>query len=157
MHDNAETIRKFYACFGAKDAEGMVAFYADDIEFSDPVFPALKGDEARGMWRMLCSRAADLEVTASAIEADATSGKAHWDASYTFSATGRKVLNRIDASFTFRDGKIVKHRDRFDLWAWTRMALGAKGTLLGWSSIVQNAVRKQADKGLRAFLKKAGG
>jgi ketosteroid isomerase-like protein len=132
----------------------MVALYADDIEFSDPVFPALKGDEARAMWRMLCGRAADLRVEASGIEADEHSGKAHWDAHYTFSGTGRKVLNRIDARFTFRDGKIVKHQDTFDLWAWTRMALGLKGTLLGWSPIVQGAVRKQADKGLRAFMKK---
>lgn len=156
MHANAETIRKFYEHFGNKDAEGMVALYADDVEFSDPVFPALKGDEAKAMWRMLCARAADLRVDASAIEADETSGKAHWDAHYTFSATGRKVLNRIDATFTFRGGKIVKHQDSFDLWAWTRMALGLKGTLLGWSPIVQGAVRKQADKGLRSFMKKSG-
>lgn len=156
MHANAETIRKFYEHFGNKDAEGMVALYADDVEFSDPVFPALKGDEAKAMWRMLCARAADLRVDASGIEADESSGKAHWDAHYTFSATGRKVLNRIDATFTFREGKIVKHQDRFDLWAWTRMALGLKGTLLGWSPIVQGAVRKQADKGLRSFMKKSG-
>lgn len=154
MSDNAATIRQFYEHFGKRDAEGMVALYADDIEFSDPVFPALKGDEARAMWRMLCGRAADLRVEASGIEADEHSGKAHWDAHYTFSGTGRKVLNRIDARFTFRDGKIVKHQDTFDLWAWTRMALGLKGTLLGWSPIVQGAVRKQADKGLRAFMKK---
>lgn len=154
MHANAETIRKFYDCFGNKDAEGMVALYADDIEFSDPVFPALKGAEAKAMWRMLCARAADLRVEASSIEGDEHAGKAHWDAHYTFSATGRKVLNRIDARFTFRDGKIVKHQDSFDLWAWTRMALGFKGTLLGWSPIVRNAVRKQADKGLRIFMAK---
>lgn len=154
MHANAETIRRFYDCFGNKDAEGMVALYADDIEFSDPVFPALKGAEAKAMWRMLCARAADLRVEASDIEGDEHAGKAHWDAHYTFSATGRKVLNRIDARFTFRDGKIVKHQDSFDLWAWTRMALGFKGTLLGWSPIVRNAVRKQADKGLRIFMAK---
>ncbi|MFO0755265.1 MAG: nuclear transport factor 2 family protein [Byssovorax sp.] len=156
MSNNAETIRKFYECFGKRDAEGMVALYADDVSFSDPVFPALKGDEAKAMWRMLCGRAADLTVEASAIEADETTGKAHWDARYTFSATGRKVLNRIDARFVFRDGKIVEHKDSFDLWAWTRMALGLKGTLLGWSPIVQGAVRKQADKGLRSFMKKSG-
>jgi ketosteroid isomerase-like protein len=157
MHANEKTIREFYEHFAKKDAEGMVALYADDIEFSDPVFPNLKGEEAKAMWRMLCARAADLTVEASAIEADDTSGKAHWDARYTFSATGRKVLNRIDARFTFRDGKIVNHQDRFDLWAWTRMALGLKGALLGWTPLVKNAVRKQADKGLRIFMKKSGG
>ena len=28
-----------------------------------------------------------------------TTGRAHWDAHYRFSATGRLVLNRIDAAF----------------------------------------------------------
>ena len=39
-------------------------------------------------------------------------------ATYTFSATGRTVVNRIRARFDFRDGKIVRHVDSFDLWRW---------------------------------------
>src|SRR3954471_22198203 len=103
VHPNALAIKSFYDAFGRRDAEGMITHYAAEVEFSDPVFPALKGDEARSMWQMLCGRAADLRVEATGIEADDTTGKAHWDAWYTFSATGNKVLNRIDASFTFKD------------------------------------------------------
>ena len=54
-------------------------------------------------------------------------GRAHWDATYTYSATGRRVDNRIDATFAFRDGLIVRHDDRFDLWRWARQALGVQG------------------------------
>ena len=154
MHPNAKTIETFYTCFGKRDAEGMVACYAPDVEFSDPVFPALKGDEARSMWRMLTARAADLRVEASGIEGDDTSGRAHWDAYYTFSATGNKVVNRIDATFVFRDGKIVRHTDRFDLRVWAAQALGLKGKLLGWLPPVQNSIRANADKGLRAYMAK---
>lgn len=154
MHPNATTIETFYTSFGKRDAEGMIACYAPDVEFSDPVFPALRGDEARAMWRMLTERAADLRVEASGIEADDASGRAHWDAYYTFSATGNKVVNRIDATFTFRDGKIARHNDRFDLRAWAAQALGLKGKLLGWLPSVQNAIRANADKGLRAYIAK---
>jgi ketosteroid isomerase-like protein len=154
MHPNAQVLRDFYDAFRRLDAEGMVVHYADDVEFSDPVFQTLRGDEARGMWRMLCSRAKGLEVVASAIEADATSGKAHWDADYPFSGTGRMVHNRIDASFTFRDGKIVRHADTFDLWKWSGMALGLPGKLLGWSPPMQNKIRRTAKEGLVAFMKK---
>ena len=154
MHPNAQALRDFYDAFGRGDAEAMVAHYADDVEFSDPVFPMLRGDEARGMWRMLTSRAKDLKVVASAIDADATSGQAHWDADYTFSATGRLVKNRIDASFIFRDGKIVRHIDRFDLWKWSGMALGLPGKLMGWSPPIQNKIRRGAAEGLAAFMKK---
>ena len=154
MHANAQVLRDFYDAFGRRDAEAMVVHYADDVEFSDPVFPALRGDEARGMWRMLCARAKDLKVVASAIDADDNTGKAHWDADYLFSATGRMVKNRIDASFTFRDGKIVRHTDQFDLWKWSGMALGVPGKLLGWSPPLQNKIRRTAADGLAAYLKK---
>ena len=48
------------------------------------------------------------------------------------------------AAFRFEDGLIIDHRDSFDFWKWTRMALGVPGTLLGWSPIVQGKVRKQS-------------
>jgi ketosteroid isomerase-like protein len=154
MHPNAALLRDFYAAFGRRDAEGMIACYAPDVAFSDPVFPALRGDEARAMWRMLCERGKDLRVEASGIEADDTLGKAHWEAWYTFSATGQKVHNVIDATFGFRDGKIVRHADHFDLRRWAGMALGWKGKLLGWAPPLQGAIRRQADGGLRAYMRK---
>jgi ketosteroid isomerase-like protein len=147
-------IEKFYASFGKRDAEGMVACYAPDVVFSDPVFPSLQGQEAFAMWRMLTKRAADLRVEASGIEADDASGRAHWEAYYTFSQTGCRVHNRIDATFAFREGRIVRHTDRFDLRAWAAMALGLRGKLLGWAPAMQRAIRKNADKGLRAYMAK---
>ena len=68
------------------------------------------------------------------------------------SQTGRVVHNRSAARFRFRDGRIVEHVDTFDLWKWASMALGAKGTLLGWLPAVQGKIRAQADKGLRQFM-----
>lgn len=147
-----ELIAKFYGAFNRKDAETMAACYADDVVFADPVFPHLVGEEARDMWRMLCGRAADLVVEPSKI----TDTSAHWDATYTFTATGRKVLNRIDAEFVVENGKIKRHTDRFDLWKWTRMALGPTGLLLGWSPLVQNKVRGQAKDGLAKFRARKG-
>lgn len=54
MHPNATLLHEFYGAFAAHDADRMVACYAPDAEFSDPVFPLLRGDEVRAMWRMLC-------------------------------------------------------------------------------------------------------
>lgn len=92
-----------------------------------------------------------LTLEVSGIGADDTRGRAHWDARYTFSATGRKVLNRIDAAFEFRDGRIVRHVDRFDFWRWSRQALGLPGLLLGWSAALREKVRARAAKGLADF------
>jgi ketosteroid isomerase-like protein len=148
---NSELINCFYDAFNRLDAEAMAACYTDDVLFSDPVFGELRGQAAGDMWRMLTSRARDFSVRFDKVRADERSGRAHWVATYLFSQTGRTVVNDIQARFVFRDGKISEHHDHFDLWRWSRQALGAKGALLGWTPMVQNAIRAQAQKGLKAY------
>jgi len=151
MHPNAALVERFYAALDRRDPEAMLACYAPDVAFSDPVFPSLDAAGVGAMWRMLCARGRDLHVVASAIEADDAQGRAHWDATYSYSATGRRVENRIDASFAFRNGLIVRHDDRFDLWRWARQALGLPGLLLGWAPPMQKAIRAKAAEALAAW------
>lgn len=148
---NNALITRFYEACNRLDAEAMAACYTDDVLFSDPVFGELRGQQAGDMWRMLTSRAKDFSLTFDSVRADERSGAAHWVATYLFSQTGNTVINDIQARFVFRDGKIAEHHDQFDLWRWSRQALGAKGLLLGWTPFVQNAIRAQAQKGLKAF------
>jgi ketosteroid isomerase-like protein len=152
MADHAELIRSFYEAFGRRDHEAMAACYHPDVHFSDPVFPDLVGDEARAMWHMLCDQGQDLVVRASDITADGDTGSAHWEATYTFTPTGRKVHNRIDASFEFSDGLIIRHVDSFDLWKWLRMAVGWSGSVVGWTSSARAKVRQTGADGLRRFM-----
>ena len=152
MTSNTDLITSFYEAFERKDHAGMAACYHPEIHFSDPVFLDLNGDEARAMWHMLCERGTDLTVTFCDVHANDATGGARWEARYTLTQGGREIHNVIDASFEFRDGLIVRHRDDFDLWRWTRMALGPTGTLAGWSPPVQNKVRATAMSGLRRFM-----
>ena len=144
-------ITQFYQAFQRLDAEAMSACYTDDVVFSDPAFGELRGRDAGDMWRMLTTRAKDFSLTFDNVRSDERTGAAHWVATYLFSQTGNTVVNDIQARFVFRDGKICEHHDSFDLWAWSRQALGFKGLLLGWTPAVRNAVRAQAMKGLKAF------
>ena len=149
---NRLLIEKFYRSFAQKDAEGMVSCYADNVTFEDPAFGQLHGEQARDMWRMLIARGKEaLEVTYSNIEADAESGSASWEAKYLFSKTGRPVHNRISAQFKFEQGKITWHKDEFNLWRWSAMALGWPGILLGFTPMVKNKIRQEALKGLTKF------
>ena len=72
-------------------------------------------------------------------------------ATYTFSGSGRKVVNRIDARFTFRDGLIATHVDTFDLWRWASQALGPVSLLLGWTPFLRAKIRAQAAQSLAKF------
>ncbi len=154
VHPNEKLIRDFYAAFALRDADGMARCYHPDIVFTDPAFPLLKGNDAGAMWRMLVSRGKDLQLTLVEASADDDGGRAIWEARYTFSQTGRPVVNRIRAAFAFRDGLIVRHVDQFPFWKWSRQALGPIGVLLGWSGPLKSLVRKKAAASLAAFIAK---
>jgi hypothetical protein len=98
------------------------------------------------MWRALSGRAKDMTVSYRDASASDTAGSAHWTARYTFTGTGRRVVNEIDAAFRFRDGLIVRHVDSFNFWRWSRMALGRPGLLLGWTPMLRDRVRRQSAK-----------
>jgi hypothetical protein len=104
------------------------------------------------MWMMLTERGKDLKIEYRDLRADDRAGSAHWEAWYTFTQTGRRVHNVIDAQFEFKDGLIRRHVDDFDFHRWAGQALGPVGKLLGWTPFLQNAIRRKARAGLDAYL-----
>jgi ketosteroid isomerase-like protein len=144
QHPNANLIERFYSALSARDGAAMARCYGPGATFEDPAFGKLDAGDAGAMWRMLTSRAGDLTVDVSQIDADDRAGSARWIAHYTFTQTGRPVVNDIRASFRFADGLISEHRDRFGWWRWARQALGPLGLLLGWNPLFHNAVRNKA-------------
>ncbi len=152
MHPNSELLQKFYTAFNERNYAAMIDCYHADVEFSDPVFPSLKGKEAGAMWHMLCKQALALKIEASGFDANESTGNARWQAWYPFSATKRDVHNIVTAKFEFKDGKIIKHTDVFNFWRWTRQALGPAGYLLGWSNRLHKTVSKKAMGSLQKFI-----
>jgi ketosteroid isomerase-like protein len=150
--DNAALVERFYAAFDRRDGDAMAACYAPDAHFHDPVFGDLTGAEAGAMWRMLTRGSRDLTVELAAHEADGERGSARWIARYTFSQTGRPVVNDVKASFRFADGLITEHIDRFGFWAWSRQALGRNGLLLGWTPFLRKKVGSGARDGLDKYI-----
>jgi ketosteroid isomerase-like protein len=154
MNTNEKLIHQFYTAFQHKDYVTMQELYHPKASFSDPVFHNLKSQEVKAMWEMLITSGKDLKVSFSQVTATDTTGTCRWEAWYTFSRTGRKVHNIIDASFEFQDGKILRHVDVFDFWRWSRQALGVSGLLLGWTAVIRNKVSEMARKSLRKFMNK---
>jgi ketosteroid isomerase-like protein len=154
---SAELIERFYAAFDRRDGDAMAACYAPDAVFRDPVFGQLDAAQAGAMWRMLTGRAEDLSVELAEHAADRETGSARWIARYTFTQTGRPVVNDVRASFKFRDGLIVEHADRFSWWKWARQALGPVGVWLGWTPQLQLRVHRQARAGLARWMQERDG
>ena len=153
MSGNKQIIEKFYSAFQQLDYKGMQSCYSDDIVFSDPVFLLLKGNEVRAMWEMLCKNARDFSLSFSDIELiDHEYATCSWTASYTFSRTGRKVVNHIKAFMRLKDGKIIEHSDGFRLSTWAAQALGWKGVLFGWTGFMKRGIQKNARRNLAYFI-----
>jgi ketosteroid isomerase-like protein len=147
-----ELIERFYAAFDRRDGDAMAACYAPDATFVDPVFGRLDAEQAGAMWRMLTGQAEDLRVELAEHEADESSGSARWIARYTFTRTGRPVVNEVRAKFRFADGLIVEHVDKFNFWRWSRQALGRSGTLLGWTPSLRLRVHRDARRRLAGWM-----
>ncbi|MBL7816587.1 MAG: nuclear transport factor 2 family protein [Saprospiraceae bacterium] len=153
--DNKAIIEHFYQSFAKGDAESMVSHYADNITFEDPAFGRLQGKDAKDMWRMLINNNRDgIKITYGNVQANDTTGSANWQAEYTFSQTGRFVVNKIHASFVFKNGQIIQHTDYFDMWRWSRQALGLSGWLLGWSGFMKNKIQQRTNSLLAKYQKK---
>lgn len=153
MTDNKSVIDNFYQAFQKLDADGMKACYSDHPLFNDPVFGMLEGQEVGAMWEMLCRNARDFKLEYSNIQLlDEEYCTCLWTAEYTFSKTGRKVVNHIKAHMRIQQGRITEHTDQFNFWKWSRQALGISGWLLGWSHILRNKVHKTAIAGLTRYM-----
>ena len=152
MNKNELTITKLYQSFRDFDPDGMASCYHQDIRFEDPAFGVLQGVDVMHMWRMLIHRAKpNIQITCADVQADTQNGRAHWEAIYPFSMTGKTVHNKIDATFEFQDNKIIKHTDQFDLHKWAAMAFGWKGKLFGGMGFFQNKIKSTARAGLEKW------
>jgi len=152
VNDLGPVIERLYEGLRSPGGEARAACYTADARFSDPAFGELRGDQVGAMWRMLTSQSTGIEVDLSNVEIRGDAGSARWVARYTFGPSGRRVENRITATYRFRDGRISDHVDRFSMWRWSRQALGPIGWLLGWSPMVSRRVRRQALRNLDRFI-----
>jgi len=149
--DTTKLIETFYMGLREGNGDKMIACYHDDVVFEDPAFGKLKSNDAKKMWLMLCEKGKETKIEFSQIEANEVSGSAHWEAWYNFSQTGRPVHNIIDAKFEFKNGKIIKHIDYFNLHRWASQAMGWKGKILGGTNFFKKKLHQQTKATLHKF------
>jgi len=150
--NNKDFIIRFYTAFQTLNYEEMQRAYHAEAQFSDPVFGTLNSAEVKAMWQMLLTRGKDLQVVFSNVHATQKTGECRWEAWYTFSKTGRPVHNIIRSSFEFKDGLIFRQHDSFNIWRWSRQALGLAGLFLGWTPLIQRKISDSARQSLKKFM-----
>jgi hypothetical protein len=148
-------IEEFYEAFSNLDAESMVKYYHPNVVFRDPAFGELKAERAKNMWRMLChsQKGKGFKVKHQVTNFNKENANAQWEAFYTFNQTNRKVHNKISATFKIQNGLIVEHIDEFNLYNWSKQALGIKGYLIGNTSFFMKKLQQNTNLLLNKFEK----
>ncbi len=153
MHINEKNISVFYTAFSQLDYATMQSCYHNEAVFSDPVFGLLDVNQTRAMWEMLCKRAKDFQLSFGNIQLlDEEYATCDWIAVYTFTETGKKVVNSAKAHMRFKDGLIIGHSDAFAIYRWSRQAFGIIGWLFGWSSFMHKKIQLRARITLQRFM-----
>ncbi len=153
MNENETLVKRFYTAFQQLDAKGMNACYSNDIVFYDPMFELLRGDEAKAMWEMLCKNAKDFSLQFDSIK-DLDDGyyNCNWTATYTFSKSGRKVVNMCKAYMKIENGQIIEHSDGWSLAKWSAQAIGLPGKLFGWMGLFRRRLKNNAKRSLLNYM-----
>ncbi|MCB0482161.1 MAG: nuclear transport factor 2 family protein [Flavobacteriales bacterium] len=153
------TLELFYTHLKNLDAEALIELYHPDALFEDPAFGRLKGERIKNMWRMLLdpTNNSQLSISYSNVICDGITGTASWEANYIFTVTGRKICNKITSTFELKDGLIIKHDDKFELYKWAKQALGLTGYLVGWTKFFQQNLQGKTHYKLDKFEEKLNG
>ncbi len=153
MNENERLVSRFYSALAKLDANTLNACYSSNIVFYDPMFELLKGNEVTAMWQMLCKNAKNFSLLYDSI-ADAGEGyyNCNWKASYTFSKTGRAVVNNGKAYMKIENGFITEHSDAWSLHTWSAQALGIMGKLFGWNNYFRRKLKNSAKRRLMDYM-----
>jgi hypothetical protein len=139
----SEVAQQFFSALSSLNAIAATEFYADGHSdlFKDPVFGLEDSAHAKAIWKLLIASSLSysqktgvepLRIDVAGIQTnsqDENQVRVYWNATYTYSETGRYVENHLTSDLTIENGKITRQRDSFDYCRWTEMALG--GTK-GW-------------------------
>ena len=153
MNNDERLIERFFTAFQNLDDEKMNACYSDDVAFYDPMFELLRGNEAKAMWEMLCRNAKDFSLKFDSIK-NLEDGyyTCNWTATYTFSKTGRRVVNMCKAHMKIENGLIAEHSDAWSLHKWSKQAIGITGQFLGWAGFFRRRLKNTAKRNLMHYI-----
>lgn len=155
MNNDKRLIETFFTAFQKLDYKAMNACYSSNIAFYDPMFELLKGDEVRYMWEMLCTNSKNFSLTFDSIK-NLEDGyyTCNWCASYDFSKTNRRVVNKIKAHFKIENELIIEHSDAWSIQKWSEQAIGLMGKFFGWAGFFRKKLKNTAKRNLMQFIEK---
>lgn len=160
MHPNELLLTKFFEYLNAHNLERIASCYHEEATFHDIAFNLKGKKQIYAMWDMICSVnkdniPSDIKVHIERLSANDATGSAVVLESYTYRDNNKKVHNKINSTFEFRDGLIYKQNDDCDPVSWANQAFGGiRGFIAGHIEFVRRyrAMDKLRKEHPQAFL-----
>jgi ketosteroid isomerase-like protein len=124
---------RLFSALRRRDAAGIAACYDEDAVFSSPLIGDVRGTEVEAVWRAIFAKTRESALSFTIVDLGLTTARVEGTVTFSLVASGRSVTSRFNSALHIRDLRVVCHDDHFDAWAWSSMAFGPAGLLLGWS------------------------
>jgi hypothetical protein len=135
-------VDRFFGAFAKADPVAMHDCLHEQISYSDPLFPDLRGGRVGLRWHWLLRHATEVKLQYQVMFADDRKTQAKVELSYRW--RGRAVALPILSTFALWDDLIVRHVDEYPYWLYARQVHGASGLVLGKFAWVQSVVQRRA-------------
>lgn len=156
MTSAERTIHQLYTSIANGAISKIDECYSPTVKFYDPIFGSLNNNEVPKMWEMLIKRnQGEIKIEYTILKSDNYTASVQWIAKYTFGKKQRKITNVVQSNLYLKDGLIIKQKDDFNIWTWSKQAFGWSGYLLGWTGYMQQKIQEKALVSLKNFIKTA--
>ncbi len=147
-------VNTFFRAYAKADPVLIGQCLHQQISFSDPLFPDLRGARALLRWHWLLRQTQDLSVQHQVIFAD--DRKAQLKVNVSYSWHGRQVNLPVLTTLTIWDDLIVRHVDEYSYYEYAKQAQGLAGRVLGALPMAQSAVQRRALQAVDELATSAG-
>ena len=145
----SEIVNEFFASLKSKNIENLKKIYHTQIMYSDPLYGLLHNEDVFKRWQFFCNenKIENIEIL-DIKEYDHEYAMAHWDCTFYYGITHKKVTLSIKSFFKIENNVITEQSDAYRLSKFISQAYGIKGLLFGWIKFMQHRVKRTALKNL---------
>jgi hypothetical protein len=147
-------IETYFDAFSKGDYRTMRSLCDPKITFNDPVYTSLQGKSVFALHHFMAERRICPTITIRSISEKGNRVKVKWTNEYEYATYKTHISIDVRSIFHFEHTSIISQTDQYNLWKWSKMALGFTGTYLGWTPMFRSTLRRSSQQSLATFIQK---